>query len=478
MSSGAQPPGDNLLEQILGGPLPPLEAPPPKAKGFIEAFLAEVTPPGQVISRSTLDTIEHWQRVVDRKISAQIRAILHHPEVQRLEATWRGLFHLVHNTEEENLRLRVLNTTKADLLADKQEQPAESALMHRLVHDPFHHGVSEPISVLVCDFAFDHTANDVASLTHLATTAAKAHTLVLAGVSPRFFEVKSFPELARKGDLVKLLDGPTHVAWRTFRENEDSKFVALTLPRVLARLPYGQSGREAEEYPLEEFDGTPQHDQFLWMNAGWLYATHLAQTFTALGWFSHLGGREGGVPLDLATVHTMPAATGFAVFGPTEVERWPDTLVQQLPQLGFLPVMQNPGQRDMLYFQGVQSANKPKKFHDEEATKSSVSAAKLNHLHCACRLAQCVQLLLPLLKKHGTGVKQAEKTLQEWTQNFVLPESASGTEEELAWTPLADAVVQIKERKEKAGGHDIFLHLLPFYGFGDHAATITLKIPW
>jgi type VI secretion system protein ImpC len=474
MSSGQ----DNLLEQILGGPLPPVEPVPNKAKGFVEAFLAEVTPPGQVISRNTLDTIEHWLRVVDKKISNQLRAILHHPDMQRLEATWRGLYHLVHNTEEENLQIRAFNVTKKELLADKQEQPGESALHHRLHDHPFRHGVSEPFSVMVCDFTFDTSANDIAVLNHLAGVAAKAHTPVFAAAGQGFFGVDSFPELARKGDLVKLFDGPTHVAWRTFRENEDSKFVALTMPRVLARLPYGQSGREAEEYPLEEFDGVPQHDQYLWMNAAWIYATHLAQTFSALGWFSHLGGRESGVAIEPGLIHTMPSASGVAAFGPTEVAQWPAVLTTQLPQLGFLPVVQNTQQRDRLHFQGVQTCNKPKKYHEEEATKSAVSAAKLNFLLCACRFAQCVQLLLPLLKRHGMGVKQAEQTLKEWMQNFVLAEDAEGTEEELAWTPLADAIVQIKERKEKAGGHDVFLHVLPYYGFGDDAATITLKMAW
>jgi type VI secretion system protein ImpC len=474
MSSGQ----DSLLEQILGGPLPPTEAPPPKAKSFVDAFLAEVTPPGQVISRSTLETIEHWQRTVEKKISAQLREILHHPEVQRLEATWRGLWHLVHNTEEENLSIRVLNTNKKDLLADKQEAPAESALLHRLHDDPFRHGVSEPFSVLVCDFTFDHSSNDLALLSHVASVAAKAHTPVLAAAKPQLFEVNSFPELARKGDLVKLFDGPAYAAWRSFRENEDSKYVALTLPRVLARLPYGQSGREAEEYPLEELENPPQHDHLLWMNAGWLYATHLAQTFNALGWFSHLGGREGGLPLDNGLVYTQPTASGFAVYGPTEVSQWSETVAAQLPQMGFLPVMQNPQQRDQVHFRGTQTTNKPKKFHEEEATKSSANAAKLNYLLCACRFAQCVHLLLPLLKRHGMGIKPAEQTLQEWMQNYVLPEEAAGTEEELAWTPLADAVVQIKERKEKAGGHDVFLHILPYYGFAEEPATITLKMPW
>jgi type VI secretion system protein ImpC len=198
----------------------------------------------QLISDDSLDTIEAIIAAIDRKLTEQTNQIIHDPNFQAVESAWRGLEHLVTNTEtDEHLKIRVLNVSKKELSRTLRRYKGvawdQSPLFKKIYEEEYGQIGGQPYGVLIGDYYFDHSPPDVELLAGLGRIAAASHAPFIAAAAPSVMRMESWQELANPRDITKIFQTPEYAAWRSLRESEDSRYIALTMPRTLGRLPYG-----------------------------------------------------------------------------------------------------------------------------------------------------------------------------------------------------------------------------------------------
>src|SRR5438105_7698126 len=269
---------------------------------------------------------------------------MHAPEFQQLEATWRGLHYLVRQSETgESLKIRVLNVKKRELFKDlaKAVEFDESGLFEKVYEEEYGQLGGQPYGLLVGDYEFDRSAEDVSLLKMVSNVAAASHAPFVAAAGSKLFNMDRFTELSAPRDLAKIFDSVEYAAWKSFRESEDSRYTALTLPRVLSRLPYGAEFKRVTEFNFEEsVDGT-DHEKYAWMNSAWAYAARVTDAVAKWGWMARTRGVEGGGKVEGLPVHTFPTDEGdIAMKCPTEIAI-SDRREFELSNLGFLPLLHN-----------------------------------------------------------------------------------------------------------------------------------------
>ena len=454
----------DLLDQVIAATRPQDDTEKERAKDFFQQFLQQVVKPGQVISKEVEDTILYWISEIDHKLSEQLDEVLHNPEVQRLESTWRGLHYLVHQTETgEGLKIRVLNVSKKDLAKDL-ERAAEfdqSALFKKLYEEEYGQLGGKPYGMLVGDYEFGRNADDIGLLKRLSNVAAAAHAPLVTAASPKMMNMDRWDELGRPRDLAKIFDSVEFAAWKSFRESEDSRYVALTLPRVLARLPYGKNFKKVDEFNYEENVDGSDHDKYSWMNASWAYAARITDSFAKYGWMIRSRGVEGGGKVEGLPVHTFPTDDGdVAMKCPTEIAI-SDRREFELSNLGFLPLLHSKD-NDYAVFMGAQSAQKPKTYFDPAANSNAELSTKFNLLMCTSRFAHYLKVMAR--DKIGSFMErgECEQWLNDWITNYCVdPNGAS--DDTKARRPLAEARVEVREVAGKPGWYEAVAYLRPHF---------------
>jgi type VI secretion system protein ImpC len=233
----------------------------PYAMTLISEYATQVLDEGMTVNKQTVVTgVKQRIAEIDQIVSDQLNAIMHSPEFQSLEAAWRGLHYLVMNSETGTmLKLRLLNATKKELLSDleKATEFDQSALFKKIYEEEYGTFGGNPFSVLVGDYEFGRTPQDIAMLEQISHVAAAAHAPFVTSASPKLFDMDNFTELSIPRDLAKQFESTELIKWRSFRDSEDSRYVALTLPHVLLRLPYGPKTIPVDEFDfVEDVDGS------------------------------------------------------------------------------------------------------------------------------------------------------------------------------------------------------------------------------
>ena len=255
------------------------------------------------------------------------------------------------------------------------------------------------------------------------------------------FNIDRFTELSKPRDLAKIFESVEYAAWKSFRESEDSRYVALTLPHVLARLPYGENFKTVDEFNFEEIvDGT-DHDKYLWMNAAWAYAARITDAFAKYGWMARTRGVEGGGKVEGLPVHTFPTDDGdVAMKCPTEIAI-SDRREFELSNLGFLPLLHSKD-RDFAVFMGAQSCQKPKTYFDPAANANAELSAKFNYILCTSRFAHYLKVMARDKIGSFMEVNDCSIWLNDWISNYCV-NPAGASDETKAKHPLADAKVEV-----------------------------------
>ncbi len=454
-----------LLDQILDRTKPINEKEREANKDVVGQFLKHVVKPGEVVSKDVETNIKFWIAAIDKKLSSQLNEVMHAPEFQKLESTWRGLHYLVHQSETgENLKLRVMNVTKRELYRDleKAVEFDQSALFKKVYEEEYGQLGGEPYGMLVGDYEFDRSAEDVSLLKMISNVAAASHAPFVSAASSKLFNMERFTDLTAPRDLSKIFMGVEFAQWRSFRETEDSRYVALTLPHVLARLPYGENFKRVSEFNFEEFVDGKDHDKYLWMNAAWAYAARITDASAKHGWFAATRGVEGGGKVEGLPVHTFPTDDGdVAMKCPTEIAI-SDRREFELSNLGFLPLLHSKG-RDFAVFMGAQSAQKPKTYFDPAANANAELSAKLNYILCVSRFAHYLKVMARDKIGSFMEVKDCERWLNDWIMNFVIANPQNVGPEAKAKKPLADARVEVREVKGKPGWYEAVAYLRPHF---------------
>jgi len=418
----------------------------------------------KVISGDMERTIKSWQAEIDRKISQQLSTIMHDEKFQKLEGTWRGLEYLVKNSETgTNLKIKVMNVTKKTLLKDL-ERAAEfdqSTLFKKVYTEHYDQLGGEPFGLLVGDYDFGPHPEDIETLRKVSGVAAAAHAPFVAAAGAQMFQFDSFEELTKPRDLAKIFMGEDYVGWRSFRESEDSRYVALTLPRVLARLPYGKDTKPVDEFNYEEaVDGT-QHDKYCWMNSAWAYAARTTYAFSNDGWFMRTLGVEGGGKVENLPVHVFQSGGGKEMKCPTET-LIPDRREFELSNLGFMPLLHCKN-TDFAAFLGAQSVQKPQAYVDAGATANAELSAKVNYIMCVARFSHILKVKARNQIGSFMEAERCERDLNTWIKQYVIGNADGASDEMLARYPLRSAEVRVEANPEKPGWYKAVCYLRPHF---------------
>ncbi len=439
-----------------------------------EQALRETT----VISDDVVETIKAIIGEIDQKLSTQLNAILHHPEFQELEGAWRGLSHLVNNTQtDEMLKIRVMNISKKDLgkTLKKFKGTAwdQSPLFKKMYEEEYGQFGGEPYGCLVGDYHFDHSPPDVEMLAGMAQIAAAAHAPFIAGAAPSVMQMESWQELANPRDLAKIFSTPDYAAWRSLRQAEDSRYVGLTMPRFLARQPYGAKSNPVEAFAFEEDTAGAESSKFCWANSAYAMAVNINQAFKEYGWCTQIRGIEsGGLVTDLPT-HTFPTDDGGVDMKcPTEIAI-SDRREAELAKSGFMPLVHRKNS-DLAAFIGAQSLQQPTEYDDPDATANARLAARLPYLFATCRFAHYLKCIVRDKIGSFAEKEDMQKWLSNWITQYVEPNPAVASDAQKARKPLAGAEVVVEEIPDDPGYYAAKFYLRPHYQL--EGLTVSLRL--
>jgi len=396
--TGAVVEGQSLLDDIVSrSKVAKSETEHARARDIISELVREVLGGTVVISDNLAANIDARIAEIDQLISAQLSEVMHAPEFQQLESSWTGLHYLCkHTSTGEQLKIKVLNTTKRELVKDFKTAIDfdQSALFKKVYEEEFGTFGGAPFAALVGDFDIGRGAEDMYFIEQMSHVAAAAHAPFVSAASPEIMGLESFTDLGKPRDLAKVFDTVEYAKWKSFRESEDSRYVALTLPRFLGRLPYNpKDGQVAEGFTyMEETDGT-DHSRYLWVNASYAFAARLTAAFEAYGWCAAIRGVEGGGLVEDLPTHTFKTDDGeVALKCPTEVSIT-DRREKELSDLGFIPLVHCKN-TDYAAFFGAQSVQKAKKYDSAAANANAALAAQLQYIFSVCRIAHYLKAMM------------------------------------------------------------------------------------
>ena len=437
----------------------------------------------KLISDDVTKSISAIIAQIDRKLTEQINLILHHEDFQKLEGAWRGLHHLVNNTEtDEMLKIRFMDISKQELGKTLKRYKGtawdQSPIFKKVYEAEYGQFGGEPFGCLVGDYYFDQTPPDVELLGEMSKVAAAAHAPFIAGASPTVMQMDSWQELANPRDLTKLFTTPEYAGWRSLRDSEDSRYLGLAMPRYLSRIPYGPKTSPVEEFDFEEDTGAADHSRYTWSNAAYAMAVNINRSFKIYGWCSRIRGVESGGSVEGLPTHTFPTDDGGVDMKcPTEIAI-SDRREAELAKNGFMPLIHRKNS-DFAAFIGAQSLQKPVEYTDKDATANANLAARLPYLFACCRFAHYLKCIVR--DKIGSFKERddMQRWLQGWIINYVDGDPAHSSETTKAEKPLAGAEVEVKEIEGNPGYYAAKFHLRPHYQLEGLTVSLSLvsKLP-
>jgi type VI secretion system protein ImpC len=431
-----------------------------------------------LISSDVVASIEAMIAELDKKLSQQVNAILHHADFQKLESAWRGLHYLVNNTEtDEMLKIRVMNISKAELgktlKSYKGTKWDQSPLFKKIYEEEFGQFGGNPYGCLIGDYYFDQSPPDVELLSEMSKVAAAALSPFLAAASPTVMQMDSWQELANPRDLTKIFGTPEYAAWRSLRESDDARYLGLAMPRFLSRLPYGAKTSPVEEFNFEEETAGGDHSKYTWTNAAYAMAVNINRSFKLYGWCSRIRGIESGGAVEGLPTHTFPSDDGGVDMKcPTEIAI-SDRREAELAKNGFMPLIHKKNS-DFAAFIGAQSLQKPFEYDDPDATSNANLAARMQYLFACNRFGHYLKCIVR--DKIGSFKERAdmEKWLNNWIRNYVDGDPANSSEATKAQKPLAAAEVVVEEVPGNPGYYTSKFFLRPHYQL--EGLTVSLRL--
>jgi type VI secretion system protein ImpC len=435
-----------------------------------------------LISEDAVNSIEAIIAEIDRKLSEQINLIMHHEDFKSLEGSWRGMHHLVNNTEtDETLKIRVLNLPKKDLgkTIKKYKGTAwdQSPLFKKLYEEEFGSPGGEPYGCLIGDYYFDHGPPDVEILNGMAQIAAAAHAPFISAAAPTLMNMDSWQELSNPRDLTKIFQTADYAPWRSLRESEDSRYIALTMPRFLGRIPYGSKTNPLEDFNFEEDTAAGDHSKYLWANSAYAMGVNINRSFKEFGWCARIRGVESGGIVEGLPCHTFPTDDGGVDMKcPTEIGIT-DRREAELAKNGLMPLSHWKNE-DYAAFIGAQSLQKPAEYDDPDASANAKLAARLPYLFSTCRFAHYLKCIVR--DKIGSFKEREDMAswLNRWITQYVTSDPHA-SEEVKARYPLAAAEVVVEDVEGDPGYYSAKFFLRPHYQLEGLSVSLRLvsKLP-
>ena len=445
------------------------------ARDLIGEFVKQIMEGTMVVSKDTELMVNSRISQIDRLISLQLNEVMHNQEFQRLEASWRGLNYLVSQSETGDvLKIRVMNASKKDLLKDmeKASEFDQSTLFKKIYEEEFGMFGGASYGALIGDYEFGKSPQDMTLLEKVSEVAAAAHAPFISAALPEIFGWDSFTELGVPRDLTKIFQSAEYAKWKSFRNMEDSRYVALALPHILMRLPYGQANVPVEAFNYEEDVDGSAHSKYLWGNAAYALGTRLTDAFAKYHWTAAIRGVEGGGLVQGLPVHTFRTDEGdVALKCPTEIAIT-DRREKELADLGFIPLVHCKG-TDYAAFFSTQTANKPKAYDTDAANANARLSSQLQYILAVSRFAHYMKSMMRDKIGSFASRKDVEDYMNRWISNYVVLDDSAGQEMKAKY-PLREARIDVSEVPGKPGVYRAVSFLRPHYQLDE--LTISLRL--
>jgi type VI secretion system protein ImpC len=431
-----------------------------------------------VISADAASSIQSIIGEIDRRLGEQVNQILHNSEFQKVESAWRGLHHLVSNTEtDEMLKIRFINVSKKDLHKTLKRYKGaawdQSPLFKKVYEEEYGQLGGEPYGCLVADYEFDHSPPDVEALGELAKVGSACHAPIITAAGPALFQMEAWQELSNPRDLAKIFTTPEYAGWRALRESEEARYVGMTLPRFLARQPYGAKSNPVEEFAFEEDTNGPDPSKYTWANSAYAMAVNINRSFKNYGWCSRIRGIESGGSVEGLPTHTFPTDDGGVdATCPTEIAI-SDRREAELSKTGFMALTHKKN-TNLAAFIGAQSLHKPATYDDKDATANAALAARLPYLFATCRFAHYLKCIVRDKVGSFKEAGDMQRWLQDWITQYVDGDPAHSSEETKARKPLAAAEVVVEPDPSNPGYYSSKFFLRPHYQL--EGLTVSLRL--
>ena len=461
---------ESTPERFLDRAIAATSQTPPDTTRELLATLTHQAMSGTVTwSKNLTKTVEKAVTALDEKISVQLSEILHQPNFQKLEGSWMGLNKLVKNSElGPQLKIRMIDITKQELLDQFEDAPAidRSHLFNIVYHKEFGTAGGQPFGVLLGDYTFDHSEESVALLRYLGSVAASAHAPFIAAASPHVFEFERFQTLSEGKPVASGFDAPAYASWNAFRENDDARYVVLTLPKTLARLPYGVDSKPVKAFDYEEFQPSDNGNQrptseadFTWSNAAYDLGLLINNAFSAYGWCTAIRGLENGGKVENLPNYTYVSEAGDRVQQcPCEVNLT-DEREKELSDLGFLPLVHYKN-ANFAVFLGGQTLYKPKLYTDPDATANAAISGRLPYVMASSRIAHYLKVMGRDQIGSAMEPNDVQQYLSTWISQYTNANAVGN--DARAKTPLSEAKITVEAQAGRPGCYSAVAYLRPW----------------
>lgn len=446
-----------------------------RGKDMIREFINQVLDGKMTLSRDAEATIGARIAEIDRLVSLQLNEVMHHPAFQKLEGTWRGIKYLLDQSEtNDRMKIKVFNASKRDLLRDLQRAPEfdQSAFFKKVYEEEFGVFGGAPFAAMVGDYEFGRTGEDVELLERVSQVASAAHAPFLSAASPDLLNLSDFSQIAGIRDVSKVFDSTEYAKWKSFRASDDARYVALAMPHMLLREPYGAETRPIEEFAYEEGIDGSDHSKYLWGNAAYALAARLTQSFSKYGWCAAIRGVEGGGLVEGLPTHNFRTDDGdVALKCPTEVAVT-DRREKELADQGLVPLVHCKN-TDYAAFFSVQTCNKPKVYDKPEANANARLSSQLPYMLAMSRFAHYLKAMMRDKIGSAMSRSQADLFLNQWIANYVLADDNASADAK-AERPLREARIEVMEVPGKPGALRAVAFLRPHFQLDE--LTVSLRL--
>ena len=445
------------------------------ARNMLEGFLEEATKAGVRVDGSAKRAIADRIAAIDKLISAQVNEVLHHSRFQQLEGSWRNLHKLVtENDLTSSLRVRVFNVKRRELERDFARSPGfdQSHFFNSVYEEEFGTLGGSPFTFLIGDMEFGRAPPDVQFLKNISSVAAMAHAPFIASASPRLLDLDSFTELDRPIDLGKIFDASEMAAWNSLRNNPDSRYLVLTAPRSLVRLPWGPDTMQVEDLDFDEDVAGDDHEKYLWGPSSWAMGSLIMGSFSEYGWPSAIRGTESGGKVSDMPLHQYRSLSGSMITKcPTETAIT-DRREKELSDQGIIGMCHARNTDYAVVFSGA-TVNRPKKYIDEDSNANARLSASLPYVLACARFAHYLKAMMRDKVGGFTSKKDIERYLNTWISTYVTSDD-NASHATKARFPLRDARVEVLEVAGKPGVYTAVAHLRPHFQLEELSASLRL----
>ncbi|WDD92316.1 type VI secretion system contractile sheath large subunit [Burkholderia sp. FERM BP-3421] len=431
-----------------------------------------------VVREDVAQTIEQLVAELDKKISGQLTEVLHNKRFQALEGAWRGLHYLVSNTDtSENLKIRYLNISKSDLGKTLRRFKGvvwdQSPIFKMIYEQEYGQFGGEPFGCLIGDYQFDHSMQDVSILTEMSKIAAAAHAPFVSAAAPGLLQMDNWNELSNPRDVSKIFTSTEYAFWRRLRESNDSRYLALTMPRFLARVPYGPKTQPIEEFGFEEKVDPDRSEDFCWANSAYAMGANITRAFKTYGWCTKIRGIESGGAVEVLPKFVLPSQDQeVELHCPTEIAI-SDRREHELSESGLMPLVYRKNS-DTAAFIGAKTVHRPSIYEDDDATANANLSSRLPYIFATCRFAHYLKCIVRDKIGSFKSREDTQRWLNDWLMNYVDGDPSISSETTKAKRPLSAAEVVVDEIPENPGYYRAQFFLRPHFQL--EGLTVSLRL--